>query len=704
MAERLSPWAERFQELHDLPGRPSIFTEDGLEHSGIAIEFPRRHPKFYLDPPSGTDAQTKPRTGVEYDRLFISEDYQESIFIGARTMELTWLNRFLFLSNQFGLESGGHLSQDNALEFVEAFKKKSIQVNEAGWFDFLQKHRWYDLAQASNEPDHRDGPWTVDNPKIWDNLRGSIELVDRILKALLNDRHSGLETILFGRLVYWKDIASHCDIDRPFEDAIVLVSPEMELKIAKADDTLPWQSEVSHLPEEQKIKALMIHEIMHAIVSVRYKLEGFPDGSDEPFIDFDAIAEVGSAMEHRIFGGDYVVLPDNSLPISIVLLEWPRHGASGIDNPNHPINQNDPVVVVKPLPALYISRMFSAEFWDNPFGPKKSDASTWHTDIFQSFKLNLTDINDLDRFDRAIVRAWTDKQQEQDLNRRGWFDICREHWGVTPWGYHLGFRQELDGFAVHFRKSDEFECYGTASLMLTTMDWKEKTKFFESMPNHNGVDNAWVWFTLGLLMLAAMPIRTAESGKDPDMDIDIPTLTYTPSRETQVERQKNKGWKAPEKFNFVAISARPLAISERPANALYDPFGPDDTESIAPEIPATQMEYLSLVDKILNHIKEKQAIVSAHWGYRIERCLRNLQAQREEIMVKYPQDHSVRWAKRWPFRMPEFDHNNLDWMQWNEEGQIWKHYPQILGSGNVIKGTPLISPSSSISSSGSGLQ
>ncbi len=57
--------------------------------------------------------------------------------------------------------------------------------------------------------------------------------------------------------MYWRDVASHCNIPIPFTDAIVLLSPEMELKIAAASNTPPWQSELSALPEEQKIDRLV---------------------------------------------------------------------------------------------------------------------------------------------------------------------------------------------------------------------------------------------------------------------------------------------------------------------------------------------------------------------------------------------------------------------------------------------------------------
>lgn len=67
-----------------------------------------------------------------------------------------------------------------------------MAANPDEWFNFLHKNRWYDLVSVSDSDGTPDnGPMSVDNPPVWDNLRGSIDLVDRLLKALIVDRHNG---------------------------------------------------------------------------------------------------------------------------------------------------------------------------------------------------------------------------------------------------------------------------------------------------------------------------------------------------------------------------------------------------------------------------------------------------------------------------------------------------------------------------------
>ncbi|KAI1747238.1 hypothetical protein F4782DRAFT_446123 [Xylaria castorea] len=252
-AQPLSPWAERFIEALNDKSRPvSILKQDAQEHSGFAIEFPRRDPKFYDNLLFGEDGHTRPKNGAEFDRLFISELLQKRCYGGTPTWKLASLNYYLWASDELGIMPS-HLEFDYPDWFREEYEKMRIEVDETTWFHFLQKSRWYNLTDHPRRPTQpvaKGGPWTVDDPAIWENLSVSIELANRMLKALIFDRHGALETLLFGRLLYWRSIPSRA-ASRPFEDAIVLLSPEMELELATREFRPPWQSEFSKLPEEQ---------------------------------------------------------------------------------------------------------------------------------------------------------------------------------------------------------------------------------------------------------------------------------------------------------------------------------------------------------------------------------------------------------------------------------------------------------------------
>jgi hypothetical protein len=161
------------------------------EHSGLAIEFPRLDPKFYHDPVPDARKFERPSNGVELDRLFSSEYYQRKYLHGTRSWQGVLINRWLGPS-PFGLLSGGHTSTDD-VDFLRAMvERDQIKVDETKWFRFLQKNRWYDLVEDENHPTvpaPRGGPWSVDNPTVWNELSVCLELADRILKALVSDRH-----------------------------------------------------------------------------------------------------------------------------------------------------------------------------------------------------------------------------------------------------------------------------------------------------------------------------------------------------------------------------------------------------------------------------------------------------------------------------------------------------------------------------------
>ncbi|GAW24501.1 hypothetical protein ANO14919_140880 [Xylariales sp. No.14919] len=262
MSRPLSPWAERFSEILNDGSRPAIFREEDLEHSGIAIDWPRKDPKYYNEADLGYFGEhiLIPHDGTDIDRLLTSEQYQKGMFLGGRTWELASMNQHLWGSAEYRLFPGGHVPSDNPEEFRQAYERVRFTIDESKWFEFLQKFHWYDLFDDPNRPTRptvpKGAPWSVDVPSIWEVLAPSIELVNRILRALINEQHSGLETLLFGRLVYWRNVASATNIAIPFDDALVLLSPQMELQVAAAENKAPYQNPLASVPEQFKSQAI----------------------------------------------------------------------------------------------------------------------------------------------------------------------------------------------------------------------------------------------------------------------------------------------------------------------------------------------------------------------------------------------------------------------------------------------------------------
>ncbi|KAI0118261.1 hypothetical protein GGR51DRAFT_572261 [Nemania sp. FL0031] len=761
-AQPLSPWAERFNELLDQTDiYHEILAKDSHRHSGIAVEFPRRDPKFYNDPLHGAEANTQPQNGIEIDRLFISELFQRQGFHGSTTWELTALNRFLWVSNQYGILTGGHLTDDNPDVAQAAYRNKLIKIDETRWFEFLQKHRWYDLIEDSPVPT-RAGSWSVDNPTLWATLRASIELADRILKTLILERHSALETILFGRILYWRNIPSMAD-NRPFEDALVLLSREMEVELAASNNLDLWQSEFSMLPEEQKtiemviilkslcpylvfwkeVEALtqrqfwsfapsleageawgqslstrdynlgfvnsellrhlcsgeltmaetfmlqfqlmivLIRELMHSLIAARYHLEGSPEGLEEPFIDFDAVSEIGAAVESRIWGGRFVIHPvANSVPLSTALVHWPSVYSYGIRNPAHAAFQDGAPVTIERYPALYLAKFFVEEFWQNPSQPRKSDRHFGRKGLFQSstalsngiiktwneMTVNETNSDEWDQFDGAVVGAWRENQYVFWRDREVWYDNEYTRWASTPWGMGLLPRQQVDSFGAHFAERDEFASYRSPAMLVIgylnepgMLNWRDRNEFFTNLPIGGERDSKWVYFTI------ALPIRTTEqqrTGGEASMRLFI----YKPSADCAAV--VGAGLDAPPTVELTEPERVDPLWSRREPSVLYNPF---NFRHLREE--PSQIGYLRLVIDILDYVQEIQAIVSGPWYWEISRCTRDLLSQRWALMAEHPHDHHLQWAKSWDFHVPDYDPYNLGWMEWNYLDSQWHHLP-----------------------------
>ncbi|KAF2966108.1 hypothetical protein GQX73_g7465 [Xylaria multiplex] len=187
-----SPWAVRLEKRGETR---DVFIWDNLRHSGYAPEVPRiNNPLRYLDT-SGLIQHNVP-LGVlsdkDLDKLFRVECYQAHKLRGMKTWEAITLHRWVNFGPEFGSFSGGHLPSDTgdtARAIKTVYELSRVKVDETRWFSFFRKDRWYDWIQTS--PPARVGAQllSVDNPNIWKQLSVGIELADRALKALIEDKN-----------------------------------------------------------------------------------------------------------------------------------------------------------------------------------------------------------------------------------------------------------------------------------------------------------------------------------------------------------------------------------------------------------------------------------------------------------------------------------------------------------------------------------
>ncbi|KAI0111068.1 hypothetical protein GGR51DRAFT_508769 [Nemania sp. FL0031] len=85
------------------------------------------------------------------------------------------------------------------------YEQQRIQVDDTKWYPFLRKERWFDWVQFSLETGESmpNRTWSVDDVQIWSALSVSLELTNRILRALVKDRHSGVSNLLPKSISYY---------------------------------------------------------------------------------------------------------------------------------------------------------------------------------------------------------------------------------------------------------------------------------------------------------------------------------------------------------------------------------------------------------------------------------------------------------------------------------------------------------------------
>ncbi|KAK8030056.1 hypothetical protein PG993_011347 [Apiospora rasikravindrae] len=199
-----SPWAERF----DYPDVPFNFG-DGLLHSGHAPEYPSLDALNYHDLPSQQPINKPDDQGL--DRLFHTEKWQDQRLLGLKSWQVGAINLWTVASNlerhsEYMASAnyhGGHSANyDHGQNYI-AYERGLFTVDESRWFNFLKKENWLELEQKSfpNETRRRIQHWTVNNDRIWYEVKIIVEFAYRVMDQLIKERDQWLDTLLFGEMV-----------------------------------------------------------------------------------------------------------------------------------------------------------------------------------------------------------------------------------------------------------------------------------------------------------------------------------------------------------------------------------------------------------------------------------------------------------------------------------------------------------------------
>ncbi|KAI0152733.1 hypothetical protein GGR57DRAFT_513620 [Xylariaceae sp. FL1272] len=712
----LSPWAKRYPDTLAAAYRPAIL--DGDErHSGYAIEYPWRDAKFYNDflfhdPVADPEI---PLNGSDLHRLFVSEAIQRHLLKGLATWQAAPLNSWVHFGNPTGTVSGGHRTVDSLNDDLKTlWDRNVIDIDESKWFSVFTRRHWYDLrgdATTKLVPEPPDGSFSVDDPGIWDALSISLELADRIYKALIQDCHDVMKTILYGTIMRWKDADPGTE---PNPEAVVLLSHAEEVRLAaKHNRPVPndpfanmsdaqtsfqltrqfefltngtyWSFIMEKSPGNMRASTMqqgklvllnllfvknlsnpdltlaerchlyfavaktIVHELAHVLAFQRLLALGITRFMD-PFVDFQEVAEMGEVLESRIFGGKCMVTLHRTNVVrmdTVTRRIWPFMSNIELRNVN-----------------------------------VETDQSRWSS------------------VDVDVMDAWDQRHREWTLARNGWYDVERTRWYSSPWGVPNFIHHGIAHFAKAFAEKDFNGCRRAITFVGFNrpggIQWTS-TPFQNELPplNASGDPNRWYFFAIGevhplqtfafdqrvvpsvaarlialvwagLLMTAAIPIH----GRDdpPPVISRDPSVVhrYVPSKAyAQQLAEENRT------FDPILLTLpQPYGPIYQTPN-YYQPFSRTPTRPLAP----TQMGHLNVLHTILEYIKQQSAVVSGPWFRKIADMLASIKQQRIQLRIDHPDSHLSRAIDRWDFTPPEYDPQNMDWIRWVPDRQEFENVP-----------------------------
>ncbi|KAH6632248.1 hypothetical protein F5144DRAFT_246348 [Chaetomium tenue] len=181
-----SPWFSKYggepRMVFNQPHEPVI-------DSGLAPLLPRLHPTYYSEDSTTFDHMPpySMPTGDELDMLFTSEKSQIDLNARLTTWEMGVLGEHLV--NGWG---EGHREMDPVTPQILE-RGYGVEVDESSWHSVFAKSKWYDFRLPIVDGSVLRHPlpgingsdvWSVDVPKIWSELRVSLELANRWLRYM----------------------------------------------------------------------------------------------------------------------------------------------------------------------------------------------------------------------------------------------------------------------------------------------------------------------------------------------------------------------------------------------------------------------------------------------------------------------------------------------------------------------------------------
>ncbi|KAF2963479.1 hypothetical protein GQX73_g10092 [Xylaria multiplex] len=617
-----------------------------------------------------------------------------------------------------GLVPGGHVRPKAAegeptREFPRLiYETEALPVDEDSWFSFLKKSRWWDTVWVDPDP-LINGIWSVDNETIWAHLRIALELANRIFKALIKERHPFLHTALFGHITRWTDpMYQPTPCPEPFPGATVLLSyPFRRRRWAQVNGFTAcpypdwaeltdedWAKRLEHLLERQQLGFTTGEDPdcgeFYGLHIPQYKCIVFDIGTLRKLIEDDltlaerciVMVQFAGTIVHELYGWQQkfepiiAQQPKGGLLVTESALfggelklflnvgfkrNWPNpfiNRCHGIKAAKHPFFYRGLEEVVTVVPAFWAAKMLSREFWEDGRIPRKSDNFFHSVDHFRSrwrvgsaitirpppgIANNPEFINKMSQGTlpeeiKDLLDDWKSRAALWAQARAGWYEQQQKNWKLSSWG-RLLYRAQFYKFDREIKKPlaerDEFKCFIPAIISADAVEWPRSMDYFNSLQRYL---KSWHWHVVGLLMLAVLPIQ--------------PTIMTRERKSVKYESSMEPSSTNPNLGRTMTRSAvqndwYPTSIPEM---MFTDPFA--GGALMAPGT-YTQMDYLDLVQKVVNHYADRGPM-SKPWVDEIVRVEANIRKRRIEVVHEQSLQGGNPWLvwvdEVWDFQVPSY--------------------------------------------------
>ncbi|KAI0550994.1 hypothetical protein F4679DRAFT_189769 [Xylaria curta] len=410
------------------------------------------------------------------------------------------------------------------------------------------------------------------------------------------------------------------------------------------------------------IAVTLVHEITHAITMSRMmrlvpgEVQSEPlYGFQEPIVDCEGISEIGEWFEGQVFGG---LCWAHDIPISASLLEVPSLLRFVEKFAPGAWMNSDSKSKMYYIPTSWHSRIMSEDFWNAAGVPQKSENFFHRPSMFVNESLSVGMITgnweqtqaiypdpQIDTYDEdeRIVQHWHNRHNTWKYLRAAWYDDQYFQWKYSPW-FHLTGRWEIETFAEAFADRDEVGCAVIAQQMADRVGWRrDLATFNQYIPQVGGNCHPdWVFHCIGLLMMAAIPIREKTIERE-DKD-QWKTVILTPSRNMVTT------YGLENDFILEEIQSGSKKQTHAGKSELFDHVnGRGQIED-----GFTQLDYLDLAADVVSRVTS-QTVVHFSWINAINSAIQKLSEDRLGLQTEYPDGHADKWASDWTFETPKYD-------------------------------------------------